>query len=43
MRELFDARKAFIDCINANPVRVISRLWHKTDLDPEFEKPLLSK
>ena len=43
MHELFDARKAFIDRINANPVRVIFRLWPKIDLEPGFEKLLLSR
>ena len=43
MRELFDACKAFIDRINADPLQIISRLWPKFELDPEFEKLLISK
>ena len=43
MRKLFDACKNFIDSINADPVQIISRLWPKFDLDPEFEQLLLSK
>ncbi len=41
MRELFDACKAFIDGINADPVQIISRLWPKLDLNPEFEELLI--
>ena len=43
MRNLFDACKNFIASINADPVQIISRLWPKFDLDPEFEQLLLSK
>lgn len=43
MRKLFDACKNFIDSINADPVQIISRLWPKFDLDPEFEQLLFSK
>lgn len=43
MRELFDACKAFIARINADPLAVINRLWPKFELDPEFEKLLVSK
>ena len=42
MRELFDACKAFIDRINLHPEGVIARLWPKFDLDPDFEKLLVS-
>jgi transposase len=42
MRALFDACKAFIDRINLEPETVTSRLWPNFDLDPEFEKLLLS-
>lgn len=42
MRQLFDACKAFLDRINADPDRLISRLWPKFELDPDFEKLLLS-
>lgn len=43
MRALFDACKSFIDTINLDPVQLISRLWPKFDLDPDFEKLLFSK
>jgi len=42
MRHLFDACKAFIDRINVDPQAIISRLWPKFDLDPTFEKLLVS-
>jgi transposase len=42
IRDLFDACKAFIDRINQNPEQIISRLWPKFELDPEFEKLLFS-
>lgn len=42
LRALFDACKAFIDRINADPIQIISRLWPKFDLDPAFEKLLFS-
>jgi transposase len=42
MRELFDACQAFIQRINADANQVIQRLWPKMDLDPEFEKLLVS-
>lgn len=42
MRELFDACQAFIQRINADALQVIQRLWPKLDLDPEFEKLLVS-
>ena len=42
MRELFDACKAFIDGINADPEQLISRLWPIFELDPEYEKLLVS-
>lgn len=42
LRDLFDACKAFIDRINADPLPLITRLWPKFDLDPEYEKLLLS-
>jgi transposase len=42
MRELFDACKAFIARINTDPQAIISRLWPKFELDPEFEKLLVS-
>lgn len=42
MRELFDACKASIDRINTDPQAVISRLWPKFELDPDFEKLLVS-
>jgi len=42
MRELFDACIDFLARINANPLQLISRLWPKFELDPEFEKLLIS-
>lgn len=42
MRHLFDACKAFIDRINAHPYQVVTRLWPKFELDPEYEKLLVS-
>ena len=43
MRHLFDACKGFIERINAHPQQLVSRLWPTFELDPEFEKFLLSK
>ena len=40
LRDLFDACKAFIDRIQ--PEQVVSRLWPKFELDPDYEKLLLS-
>jgi transposase len=40
--DLFDDCKAFIDRINLDPDAMISRLWPKFDLDPDYEKLLLS-
>ena len=42
MSELFDACKAFIDRINLDPDALIGRLWPKFDLDPDYEKLLVS-
>ena len=42
MSELFGACKAFIDRINLDPDALIKRLWPKFDLDPAFEKLLVS-
>ena len=42
MRQLFDACKAFIDRINAHPYQVVTRLWPKFELDPDYEKLLVS-
>ncbi len=42
MRQLFDACKAFIHRINAFPEEIVSRLWPRFELDPEFEKLLVS-
>jgi hypothetical protein len=42
MRALFDACKAFIERINADPQAILSRLWPKFELDPAFEKLLVS-
>ena len=43
MRELFDACNAFIASINADPLQLVSHLWPKFELDPEYEKLLVSK
>ena len=43
MRHLFDACKAFIDRINVDPQWLVSRLWPRFELDPEYEKFLVSK
>lgn len=42
LNHLYQACQAFIDRINTDPDQVISRLWPKFDLDPEFENLLLS-
>jgi hypothetical protein len=42
VRALFDACKAFVDTINLDPQALISRLWPRFDLDPEYEKLLVS-
>ncbi|HBY99095.1 MAG TPA: IS630 family transposase [Chloroflexi bacterium] len=42
MRALFDACKAFIARINLDPEALITRLWPKFELDPEYEKLLVS-
>ncbi len=42
MYQLFLDCKAFIDSINQDPESIIKRLWPKFDLDPEFEKLLVS-
>ena len=43
MCELFAACKAFIDRLNAEPQKTSDRLWPRFELDPEFEKLLVSK
>lgn len=40
--ELFDACQAFIDRINLDPDALITRLWPRFELDPDFEKLLIS-
>ena len=42
MRQLFDECKAFIERINAHPENLVSRLWPKFELDPDFEELLVS-
>ena len=42
MRALFEACKAFIDRINLDPEALIMRLWPTFELDPEYEKLLVS-
>lgn len=42
LRELFRDCLAFIDRINLDPAKVVSRLGPKFDLDPDYEKLLVS-
>jgi len=42
MRQLFLDCISFIESINQDPEQILKRLWPKFDLDPEFEKLLLS-
>jgi transposase len=42
LRELFLACLAFIERINQDPLALITRLWPKFELDPAYEKLLLS-
>jgi hypothetical protein len=42
LRALFEACQQFIDRINLEPEKILTRLWPIFDLDPEFEKLLLS-
>jgi transposase len=42
MRQLFLDCIAFIDSINQDPEQILKRLWPKFDLDPDFEKLLVS-
>lgn len=42
LRELFLDCLAFIERINLDPDQVVSRLWPKFDLDPDYEKLLVS-
>lgn len=42
MSDLFLACKAFIERINLQPDAIIRRLWPKFDLDPDYEKLLVS-
>ena len=42
LNDLFLDCKAFIDAINLDPIAMISRLWPKFDLDPDYEKLLFS-
>ena len=39
---LFEACLAFITRINAEPELLVKRLWPKFELDPEYEKLLIS-
>ena len=41
LQDLFTDCLAFIARINRNPDAMVSRLWPKFDLDPDFEKLLL--
>ena len=42
LSDLFQACKAFIERINLDPDGIVKRLWPKFDLDPEYEKLLIS-
>jgi len=42
LRQLFLDCKSFIDSINQDPAQILKRLWPKFDLDPDFEKLLVS-
>jgi len=42
LRDLFLDCKAFIDQINLDPLAMISRLWPRFDLNPDYEKLLVS-
>jgi hypothetical protein len=42
MHQLFLDCIAFIDSINRDPEQILKRLWPKFDLDPDFEKLLVS-
>lgn len=42
LHELFLACLTFIERINLDPLALVTRLWPKFDLDPEYEKLLLS-
>lgn len=42
MRELFLACISFIQRINSDPETIVSRLWPLFELDPDFEKLLVS-
>ena len=42
MRHLFGAYEAFTDSIIAHPNQIITLLWPRFYLDPEYEKLLVS-
>ena len=42
IRQLFDARKDFIIRIDRDPTTLVYRLWPKFELDPDYEKLLVS-
>ena len=42
LSDLFDDCLAFIDQINLDPNRIVTRLWPKFELDPDHEKLLVS-
>lgn len=42
LHELFLACHAFVARINRDPLALVTRLWPKFDLDPEYEKLLVS-
>lgn len=40
--KLYDACQAFIQRINMQPLQLVDRLWPKLELDPDYEKLLMS-
>jgi transposase len=42
LHDLFLDCRAFIDAINLDPITMISRLWPRFELDPDYEKLLFS-
>jgi len=43
IRELSDACMSFVDRINTDSLQMIDRLWPRFELNPEYEKLLISK
>ncbi len=42
VQALMEACLAFIDRINLDPIHLIARLWPRFDLNPDYEKLLVS-